>query len=98
MKSYIKLYGPSLSKAQAALKKLVKELDPIQYGSIVSTIDPGMDLLTSSMIKHGRELLGEYDFVFEWIDAPSAEQIDKLTQKIDEALAPTGCRYTITTK
>ena len=47
MKSYIKLYGPSLSKAQAALKKLVRELDPIHYGSIVSTIDPAMDLLTT---------------------------------------------------
>jgi len=98
MKSYIKLYGPSLSKAQVALRKLVKGLDPIQYGSIVSTIDPTMDLLTRSMIKSGREMLGDYDFVIEWIGEPAAEQIDKLTQKIDETLTPTGCRYTITTK
>ena len=98
MKSCIKLFGPSIFKAQVALRKLVKELDPINYGSIVSTIDPTIDLLTRSMIKQGRELLGEYDFAFEWIGVPSTEQIGKLVRKIDEALVPTGCRYTITTR
>ena len=62
------------------------------------TINPNIDLLTSSMLKNGREILGDYDFVFEWIDEPSNSQIDKLIQEIDKVLDFTGCRYTITTK
>lgn len=43
-------------------------------------------------------LLGEYDFFFEWEKDPTMEQIQTLITKIDEALSPLGCRYTITTK
>ncbi len=98
MKSYIKLYGPWISEGLAALDKLVKELEPVQYGSIVSSMDPAIDLITRSMIQYGKEALGEYDFVFEWAGTPTAEQVIKLISKIDNALAPTGCRYSIITK
>jgi len=42
--------------------------------------------------------LGDYDFYFEWTRPPTFEQLKKLIAKIDEALKPLGCRYTVTTK
>ena len=42
--------------------------------------------------------LGENDYFFEWAKDPSPQQMRALIGRIDEALAPLGCRYTITTK
>jgi hypothetical protein len=50
------------------------------------------------MISKSGVKLGEYDFYFEWFETPDPEQLNKLIQKIDDALTPLGCRYTITTK
>jgi hypothetical protein len=47
--------------------------------------------------KYG-ELLGDYDFFFEWIRDPTMKDINDLADKIDEALSPLGCKYTITSK
>jgi hypothetical protein len=47
--------------------------------------------------KHGQKL-GEYDFFFEWFKEPEGCQLNDLISKIDEALKPLGCMYTITTK
>jgi hypothetical protein len=52
----------------------------------------------SNIISKSGETLGEYDFYFEWFTNPSMEQINDIVEKIDEALAPLGCKYTITTK
>ena len=41
---------------------------------------------------------GAHDFYFEWGVNPTFDQLTTLITKIDEALAPIGCRYTITTK
>ena len=41
--------------------------------------------------------LEKYDFYFEWYTKPSPEQIQELIKKIDLALKPLGCMYTITT-
>lgn len=103
MKSYIKLYGPSIDKGIDALDELLKELSKrYQYGNmvshIVSVVDPAIDLLTGKLIRGGRENLGEYDFVLEWEQEPSFEQVRGLVRQIDEALLYTGCRYTITTR
>jgi hypothetical protein len=46
--------------------------------------------------KSGGEL-GEHDFYFEWFVPPTQDQINDLIQKVDDALAPLGARYTITT-
>ena len=51
----------------------------------------------SIISKHGHKL-GEYDFFFEWYEEPETSQLIDLIRKIDEALKPLGCRYTITTK
>lgn len=47
--------------------------------------------------KYGRRI-GEFDFFFEWFGDPTSEQLNGLIERIDSALSPLGCRYTITTK
>ena len=42
--------------------------------------------------------LGDHDFYFEWAAKPTFDQLKVLISKVDEALKPLGCRYTITTK
>jgi hypothetical protein len=103
LKSYIKLYGPSIDKGIDALDELLKELSKrYQYGDmvshIVSVVDPAIDLRTGKLIRGGRENLGEYDFVLEWEQEPNFDQVRGLVRQIDEALLYTGCRYTITTR
>ncbi len=103
MKSYVKLYGPSIDRGIEALNKLLKELNKrYQYGEmvshIVSVVDPSLDLMTGRLIRGGRESLGDYDFFVEWEQDPSFEQVRGLIRQIDEALHYTGCRYSIVTK
>ncbi|UCH57151.1 MAG: hypothetical protein JSV18_07415 [Candidatus Bathyarchaeota archaeon] len=103
MKSYVKLYGPSIDKGIDALNELLKDLTKrYQYGEmvshIISVVDPSLDLLTGKLIRKGREYLGDYDFVVEWEQSPTFEQVRGLIRQIDEALLYTGCRYSITTK
>jgi len=50
------------------------------------------------LISKSGERLGEYDFFYEWFTEPKLDQLNGLIEKIDEALTPLGCRYTITTK
>ncbi len=42
--------------------------------------------------------LGDNDFFFEWNVDPTWEQVEDLLTRIDKALKPLGCKYTITTK
>lgn len=51
-----------------------------------------------SIISKSDVKLGDYDFFFEWYEKPSMKQMTEFIEKIDEALAPLGCYYTITTK
>ena len=50
------------------------------------------------IISKSGEMLGDYDFFFEWFRDPTQAEINALIEKIDEALAPLGCKYTITTR
>ena len=50
------------------------------------------------MISESGEKVGEYDFYFEWFEKPSTAQLNSLIERIDEALTPLGCKYTITTR
>ena len=52
----------------------------------------------SNIISKSGESLGEHDFFFEWFTEPNMDQLNGLIEKIDEAIAPLGCKYTITTK
>jgi len=51
-----------------------------------------------NIISKSGEKLGEYDFFFEWFKDPTMDELNNLIEKIDEALAPLGSRYAITTK
>jgi hypothetical protein len=51
-----------------------------------------------SIISSLGDTLGDYDFFYEWLEGPSAEQLNMLIEKIDDAFQPLGCRYKITTK
>lgn len=50
------------------------------------------------LISESNQMLGEYDFFYEWTEKPKMEQLDNLITKIDEAFDQLGCNYTITTK
>lgn len=52
----------------------------------------------AKFISKSGEKLGEYDFFFEWFKNPTPQELNSLIEKIDAALTPLGCRYTITTK
>jgi hypothetical protein len=51
-----------------------------------------------SIISKSGESLGEYDFYFDWFKKPSVNEIMDLIERIDEALADVGVKYTITSK
>ena len=50
------------------------------------------------IISKSGEMIGAYDFYFEWFKDPEMEDLNNLIEKIDNALGPLRCRYTITTK
>lgn len=52
----------------------------------------------STLISKRGELLGEFDFFFEWFRDPTMKELHQLMEKIDDTLTPLGCKYTITTK
>jgi hypothetical protein len=64
------------------------------FGGVGAISDERCDTIIS---KSG-ESLGANDFFYEWFQKPSVAQVEELIAKIDEALAPTGARYTLTTK
>ncbi len=51
-----------------------------------------------TIISKSGQKLGEYDFFFEWFEKPNMGQVEDLIKRIDEALAPLGVKYTLTTK
>jgi hypothetical protein len=51
-----------------------------------------------TLVSDSGEMLGEYDFFFEWFREPKTDELKDLIKKIDEALSPLGCKYTITTQ
>jgi len=80
--SFIRIQGPSLSKAIRAIESVVDE---------VSTTNT-LDSLKSSV------LVGEWDYAFEWDHFPSLEEVHDLLSAIDKLVAPTGAKYKMTTK
>ncbi len=52
----------------------------------------------SSIISESGQSLGDHDFYFEWREGPNMERMNTLIERIDEALKPLGCHYTVTTR
>ena len=50
------------------------------------------------LISDSHQMLGEYDFLFEWAEKPTMAKIESLVEKIDEALKGLGCHYTLVTE
>ena len=77
--------GPTTSAAKAMeyFVPLKRDIGPERCGKIIS--------------KSG-ERLDEYDFFFEWLKTSSVDELNNLIKIIDKALAPLGCKYTITSK
>ena len=99
MKSCITLYGPRIAEGLATLEAMVKDLtEDVSYNRMLTSMDPTIDLMTKGMIADGEEVLGEYDFCIEWRGTPSRKNLNDLITKLDFVLAPSGCRYTISTK
>jgi len=71
------------------------------YGD-VSNYFAGVDEVSekrcSTIISKSGESLGEHDFYFEWFKKPTIDELNNLIEKIDEALAPLGVKYSLTTK
>jgi hypothetical protein len=73
--------------------------DPTVIADYFSTVSSDIEVERgNNIISKSGEKLGEYDFFFEWFKEPTTEQLNNLIEKIDEALMPFGCKYTITTK
>jgi hypothetical protein len=53
---------------------------------------------SKSLVSKSGYTLGDYDFFFQWEKEPDGEQLRNLIEKIENALTPLGCKYTITTK
>jgi hypothetical protein len=92
MRSYIKLSGPPVLKAIKELEKLAIQMPQ------VCVMDTIIAERCGKIVSKSGEMLGDHDFFFEWFKNPNQAELNDLIQKIDEALAPLGCRYTITTK
>lgn len=80
--SFIRIHGPSISKAVRAIEQVIQDLEPTNT----------LETLKSSI------LIGNYDYAFEWDHWPSNKEIDSVLQAIDEKVEPTGALYTVTTK
>ena len=50
-----------------------------------------------TIISKTQEVLGEYNFMFEWFTKPTTEQLHSLIEQIDAAMSSVGCRYTLKT-
>ena len=122
MKSYVKLYGPPISEALVALRKVAVDFPEVcvMDAGIEASLDipSGAGILDTmrgvqtffggsgaiseercdTIISKSGESLGANDFFYEWFQKPSVAQVEELITKIDKALAPTGARYTLTTK
>ncbi len=104
MRSYIKLYGPPIVKAIKALEKMAIDNPKVCISDIFivpSQLFPFPTVIgerCNTIISKEKEMLGEYDFFFEWFKEPTMEDYEKLLSAIDETLNPLGCKYSVTTK
>jgi len=88
--------SPSMAGYEDAIDAYLSTVDSWYRGTEYATEMP-LKRRTKLISKSGHTL-GEYDFFFEWARDPAWEELEDLMEKIDEAFAALGCRYTMATK
>ncbi len=83
--SEIKLLGPQI---HTAIEKLAQLSETLKEHSSLKT----------KVYSHGKAIMGEIDFTFEWISTPTIEDLMELVFLIDHSFEGLLTRYTITTK
>ena len=98
IRSYIKLYGPSISKAREALTEFCLKNSEVELESLQLPIVPQERSSPFLKVFVGQQInIVDWSFSFEWKKEPSIEDIKILIKKLDDCIAPTGAKYTITT-
>lgn len=69
--------------------------DLAQY---LDSVDVGRPITKTQLIKTTKYRTGDSSFTFEWSKRPTTADYLALISRIDDALTPIGCRYTIMTK
>lgn len=112
MKSYVRVCGPAIAEALRALGKIAAESpEVLSYCDTLTPVPSGCELLRSCFTSIPVEIptrreaklvrlisKGDNDFFFEWARNPTQKELEDLTSRINEALAPLGCKYIIVTK
>lgn len=80
--SFIRIHGPSITKAIRVIEEVIQEMD----------ITNALETLKSSV------LIGKFDYAFEWDHWPTFDEIVAVLSAIDEKIEKTGALYSITTK
>lgn len=70
--------------------------EPLDYFSTFSGVEVTKESVKKIISRSGARV-GEYDFYFEWAKNPTMKDLNELIKRIDKALKPLGCKYTITT-
>ncbi|MHA1686086.1 MAG: hypothetical protein ACTSYD_06705 [Candidatus Heimdallarchaeaceae archaeon] len=98
MKSYLKFYGPSISKAKKAVTEMCLKSDVITIDSYQLPIIPEAKTTPLLPTKIGEQMnLIDWGIAVEWKQEPSIDDIKRLVKQLDKCIEPTGARYTITT-
>jgi hypothetical protein len=51
-----------------------------------------------NIIKKAEAVMGDYDFIFEWVRKPTVNDMIELVKRIDEEFSCLGCQYMIRAK
>ncbi len=73
-------------------------ISPTGTEGVPTTIGGLSERESVKLISRSSQVLGDYDFFFEWGVEPTVKEINELIDMIDAALIECGCKYTITTK
>ncbi len=79
--SFVRIHGPSISKAIRAIEKVVEDVQTTKT----------IQALKSSV------LVGEWDYAFEWDQDPTMDDVHALLASIDKLVEPTGALYKVST-
>lgn len=76
--------------------------DPI-LGDFIKNYYSGSEVVINqerceTILSGSPQMLGEYDFFFEWNKEFNTEDLNDLIERVDAALSPLGCMYSMTTE